>query len=189
MLDSDEVVDALRLARQSRRHQVFDVDEALLNIGRVLLHILVHLVGLEDSIHLLLAQRLARELLDQLAKVAERDSILLLDHFTREEFPLLLGQLLRNSVEEVVCGVFHYLLVQATIGRLVLIQGVLPAARVVTRLVLAAAHVLSEVDHLLGGDVQADSLPHILKAELPILVIVQPIEHFLHLFIRGDKAP
>lgn len=70
-----------------------------------------------------------------------------------------------------------------------MVQGVLPTAGVVARLILAVSHVLPEVDYLLGGDVQTDGLSNIFEAQLTVLVVVKPVKQVLHLVFVSHEAP
>ena len=53
-MDGKHVIDALVLALYARRDQVFHAHDALAQLTRIILHIAVHLVRLEDERHLLL---------------------------------------------------------------------------------------------------------------------------------------
>jgi len=81
--------------------------------------------------------------------VVQRDSIARFDYLTREELPLLLGHLGRNLVEQVDHLIFHYLLMQRAVSRLVIVKCIFPAGGELTRLTFAVLDVLAEVDTFL----------------------------------------
>ena len=101
LLDGDQVVDALGFSLKTSRYEVFDIDDTLAKVIRVVFHVLVSLKGFKDSVHLCLRQNLTGKLLHKLAQMAESDSILQLDKLATEQFPFLLVHLVRDGVKEV----------------------------------------------------------------------------------------
>ena len=144
MLDGDQVVDALRLSLKTSRYEVFDIDDTLTNVVRVIFDVLMSLKGFKDSVHLRLSQNLTGELFNNLVQVAKCNSILQFDELATKQLPLLLVHLVRYGVEEVYRGVLHDLLVKWTVSRSCVIKGVLPAARILAGLTLAILDVLAE---------------------------------------------
>ena len=99
MLDGDQVVDALRLSLKTSRYEVFDIDDTLTNVVRVIFDVLMSLKGFKDSVHLRLSQNLTGELFNKLVQVAKCNSILQFDELATKQLPLLLVHLVRYGVE------------------------------------------------------------------------------------------
>ena len=51
-------------------------------------------------------------------------------------------------------------------------QGVLPAPSELARLTLAICHILTEIDDLLGGHIEADCLLQVIKRYLTITIVI-----------------
>ena len=132
----------------------------------------MHFKSLEDELHLLLGQSLIRELLQQLTQVVQGNLILGLDDLAREQLPFLPRNLLRDGIEQVDRGVFDHFLMEGTVGGFVVVKSVLPTALVLAGLILAVSDVLPEVDCLLGRHIEANSIAHIVKGQLAILIFI-----------------
>ena len=100
-MDGKHVIDALVLALYARRDQVLHAHNTLAQLTRIVLHVVVHLVRLEDERHLLLRECLAREMLHELAQMGKSDLVVHIDDLAREQIPFLRLQLLRDLLEQV----------------------------------------------------------------------------------------
>ena len=117
LLNRDDIVDTLRLTRQSCRDKVLHIDQSVGDRLRIILNVPVHFESLKYRLHLLLGQALVRELLQQLIQEAQGDLVLILDDLAREQLPLLSFHLLRDLLEQVNGGVLHDLLMERAVGR------------------------------------------------------------------------
>ena len=162
---------------------------ALTKLIWVVLNVPMHLESLKDARHLQACKWLIGELLEKIAEMPQTDAVASLDDLTRKELPLLLGHLLGYLIEQVNCRVFHNLLMQRTICRPVVVQGVLPAAIKVTGLTLAVSDVLAEIDTFSGRDIKPDRLSQVFEGHLAILVTIKPVENIANVLFRCNVAP
>ena len=68
LLDSNQVINALRLAGQPGSDQILYINKALTKLIWIILYVLVHFEGFKDRGHLLLRQWLVDELIEELAQ-------------------------------------------------------------------------------------------------------------------------
>ena len=95
------VIDALVLTLYARRDQVLHAHNTLAQLTRIVLHVAVHLVCLEDERHLLLREWLACEIFHKLAQMGKTDLVVHIDDLAREKVPFLWLQIIRDLLEQV----------------------------------------------------------------------------------------
>jgi len=128
-------------------------------------------------------------LLKQITEFPDHQPKMLLDDLASEVIPRTLVNRRCDLVEVIYCLVLHHLLVKLAIQASLVKQGVLPALRVVARLIFAAFVLLAEVYLFHWGDFFAYSLAQILVRNLSIAILVKPLVKRLHLSGLCIKAP
>ena len=76
---------------------------------------------------------------------------------------------------------------ELAVAGFVVVESVLPAAWILTRLAFTLRNVLPEVSDALRRYVLTDCFPEILVGQLAIFVIVKPVKQLIHLLLGGHE--
>ena len=84
-------------------------------------------------------------------------------------------------IEKVYGSVLHNFLVERAIGGFVVVESVLPATWILTRLIFAAPNILSEIDLFHWRHIKSHTLSQVLERDLAISVTIEPCVKFFDL--------